>query len=288
MTNGSDNQDQPGSPPLTAIERVVWGATRSVNERPLLKRLSHAFLRTGGAAWVYYCTRNLVRLTGEAAITSLNPDRGVILASNHRSFFDMYVIASVLLRRCRWIRRMYFPVRSAYFYDRLDGLVVNAIMSGLAMYPPVFRDPRRRHLNRHTIDFLASELQRSGTIVGLHPEGRRGTGDDPYTLLPAHPGIGELVHRARPLVLPVFILGLSNNLGQQVRGNFNGQGAPVTITFGTPVDLAEQLVQPARARTYLAIAGRIRDEIAMLGARDREGNDPRVVSGVTAVPGSTL
>ena len=249
---------------------MIWGATRSVNERPTLKRLSHAFLRTGGAAWVYYCTRNLVHLTGEAAITSLHPDRGVVLASNHRSFFDMYVITSVLLRRCRWIERMYFPVRSAYFYDRLDGLVVNAIMSGLAMYPPVFRDPRRRHLNRHTIDFLAAELQRPGTIVGLHPEGRRGTTDDPYTLLPAHPGIGEIVHRARPLVVPVFILGLSNNLPQQVRGNFNGQGPPVTITFGSPIDLDEQLALPARARSYLAIADRIRDEITALGQLDRE------------------
>ena len=168
---------------------------------------------------------------------------------------------------------MYFPVRSAYFYDRLDGLVVNAIMSGLAMYPPVFRDPRRRHLNRHTIDFLAGELQRPGTIVGLHPEGRRGTGADPYTLLPAHPGIGEMVHRARPLVLPVFILGLSNNLGRQVRGNFNGQGPPVTITFGSPVNLDEQLVLPARARTYLAIAERIREEITALGVLDRQARE---------------
>jgi 1-acyl-sn-glycerol-3-phosphate acyltransferase len=258
---------------LTAIERVIWGATRSVNERPTLKRLSHAFLRTGGAAWVYYCTRNLVRLTGEDAIASLQPDRGVVLASNHRSFFDMYVISSVLLRRCAWIERMYFPVRSAYFYDRLDGLVVNAIMSGLAMYPPVFRDPRRRHLNRHTIDFLASELQRSGTIVGLHPEGRRGTTPDPYTLLPAHPGIGEIVHRARPLVLPVFILGLSNNLARQVRGNFNGKGPPVTITFGTPLNLEEHLSEPARARTYLAIATRIREEITALGGQDRQARE---------------
>jgi 1-acyl-sn-glycerol-3-phosphate acyltransferase len=268
--NGPERLEQSRAGRLTAVERMIWGATRSVNERPILKRLSHAFLRTGGAAWVYYCTRNLVHLTGEDAIGSLHPDRGVVLASNHRSFFDMYVISSVLLRRCSWIQRMYFPVRSAYFYDRLDGLVVNAIMSGLAMYPPVFRDPRRRHLNRHTIDFLARELQRPGTIVGLHPEGRRGTAGDPYTLLPAHPGIGEIVHRARPLVLPVFILGLSNNLGQQVRGNFSRQGPPVTITFGDPVELDEQLALPARARTYLAIADRIRDEITTLGALDRQ------------------
>jgi 1-acyl-sn-glycerol-3-phosphate acyltransferase len=284
MMQGPEDQDHTRAGRLTAIERVIWGATRSVNERPTFKRWSHAFLRTGGAAWVYYCTRNLVHLTGEAAITSLHPDRGVILASNHRSFFDMYVISSVLLRRCSWIERMYFPVRSAYFYDRLDGLVVNAIMSGLAMYPPVFRDPRRRHLNRHTIDFLASELQLPGTIVGLHPEGRRGTGGDPYTLLRAHPGIGELVHRARPLVLPVFILGLSNDLGRQVRGNFNGKGPPVTITFGAPVDLGEQLTLPARARTYLAIAERIRDEITALGGLDRrvravEGRGPEAPQG---------
>ncbi len=269
MIKGVQGEYDLSAAALTRVERLIWSATRSVNERPALKRLSHAFLRTGGAAWVYYCTRHLLHLSGEAALASLDPDRGVIVAANHRSFFDMYVISSVLLRRCRWIERMYFPVRSDYFYDRLDGLLVNAVMSGLAMYPPIFRDARRRHLNRHTVAFLAAELQRRGTIVGLHPEGRRGTGGDPYELLPAHPGIGEVVHRARPLVLPVFILGLSNNLGHQVRGNFNRRGAPITITFGAPLDLEEYTTRPGRARTYLAIAERIRQAITALGARDR-------------------
>ena len=117
----------------------------------------------------------------------------MIIASNHRSLCDMYVVSSLLLRRCRWIERLYFPVRSEYIYERWDGLLLNAFMSGLSMYPPIYRDAARRPLNRDAVAFVVDELRRPGTVVGLHPEGRRSLTDDPYTLLPAQPGLGEIV-----------------------------------------------------------------------------------------------
>jgi 1-acyl-sn-glycerol-3-phosphate acyltransferase len=255
---------------LRAIERFNIGVARVVNERRFLKRLSHAFLRLVGMRWVYFCTRNLLHVAGAETLAALRPERGVILVANHRSFFDFYVISSVLLRRCSWIRRMYFPVRSSYFYDRLDGLFVNGIMSGLAMYPPIFREPRRRTWNRQSIGFLARQLQERGTLVGFHPEGRRGTGDDPYTLMAAHPGVGELVYKSRAPVLPVFILGLSNDLKRQVAGNFNRKGPAITIVVGDPIDVERYADLPAHSRTYLRIAEDLRSELARLGERERE------------------
>jgi 1-acyl-sn-glycerol-3-phosphate acyltransferase len=261
---------------LTATERLIHAVARGVNHRPVLKRWSHGFLRTVGASWVHYCSRNLLQVTNLDALAALDPDRGVIIASNHRSYADMYLVSSVLLPRCGWIERMYFPVRSEFIYDRIGGLVVNAVVAGMAMYPPVYRQPARRALNRETVDFVVNELRRPGTVVGMHPEGRRSTTADPYTLLPAQPGIGEIVHRARPVVVPAFIAGVPQELVAGVRANFGRGGAPpaITIAFGEPRTLDEYADAPPGAKTSLRIAEAIRADIERLGARDRELRRP--------------
>jgi 1-acyl-sn-glycerol-3-phosphate acyltransferase len=257
---------------FTPTERLIHALARGVNHRPVLKRWSHVFLRRVGAAWVHYCSRNLLRITGVEALAPLDPDRGVIVASNHRSYADMYLLSSVLLPRCGWIERMYFPVRSEFVYDRIGGAVVNALVAGMAMYPPVYRQPARRALNRDTLAFLVDELRRPGTVVGMHPEGRRSTTADPYTLLPAQPGIGEIVHRARPIVVPAFIAGVPRDLLGGLRSNFRRDAAPATITisFGEPLTFDAYRDAPAGARTSLRIAEAIRADIERLGALDRE------------------
>ena len=260
---------------FTPTEQLIGAIARGVNRRPALKRCSHVFLRRVGAAWVHYCSRNLLTVTtAEAltALTALDPDRGVIIASNHRSYADMYLLSSVMLPRCRWIERAYFPVRSEFIYDHPGGLLVNALVAGMAMYPPVYRQPARRALNRDTVAFLVNELGRRGTVVGMHPEGRRSTTADPYTLLPAQPGLGEIVHRARPLVIPAFIAGVPHDLLAGVRANFSRVSAPatITITFGEPLTFDEYRDAPTGARTSLRIAEAIRANIERLGALDRE------------------
>jgi 1-acyl-sn-glycerol-3-phosphate acyltransferase len=272
---------------FTTTERLIRAVARGVNHRPLLKGWSHAFLRTVGATWVHYCSRNILDITNAEVLEALAPDRGVVIASNHRSFFDMYLLSSVLLRRCGWIERMYFPVRHEYFYDRLDGLLVNALMSGLAMYPPVYREAGRRPLNRETVAFVVDELRRPGTVVGVHPEGRRSTTADPYTLLPAQPGLGEIVHRARPLVITAFIAGVPGDLPTALRANFSGGGATATIsiTFGAPLALDEYWDAPAGSRTSLRIAQAIRADIERLGAIDRQRRSTLHPSNAIAAPG---
>jgi 1-acyl-sn-glycerol-3-phosphate acyltransferase len=108
-----------------------------------------------------------------------------------------------------------------------------------------------------------------GAVVGLHPEGKRSKTDDPYTLLPAQIGAGQVVHAARPVVVPVFVLGMTNDFVRQVRSNFDGSGEPITVSFGAPVELQDLLQAPARLRTYKRIADRLRDEIMLLGQQQR-------------------
>jgi 1-acyl-sn-glycerol-3-phosphate acyltransferase len=255
--------------PLSRFERTAFWVADQVNRRGMLKRASHAFLRTAGAGWVHACTNNILRVYQPENLSDLRPDRGVLFVVNHRSFFDLYVVACLALRRTRWIEAMYFPVRSDYFYERPDGIAVNAVMAAMAMYPPVFRDGTKRAFNQYSVDAIAELAQRPGTLVGFHPEGTRNKSRDPYALLPANPGVGQIVYCARPIVVPVFILGLSNDLPRQIRGNFDGTGEPITVVFGKPLELGTHYAQPARLRTYKNLADHLRDELSALGALER-------------------
>lgn len=254
---------------LSNTERVCFEIADAVNRRPLLKRAAHLFQDTIGQTWVHYATRHLVHAQGLERLQSLRPDRGVFLVCNHRSFFDFYCISSVMLRACSWVRGIYFPVRSNFFYEGPAGVAVNMVMAAFAMYPPVMRAPSKRGFNTYTLDAVNELLQEPANVIGYHPEGRRGTGPDPYELLPASIGTGNIVYRARPVVIPVFTLGLVNNLPRQVIGNFKGDGDPVTMVFGEPLDLQRFYDMPAENETYKAIAEHIREAIIALSVEER-------------------
>jgi 1-acyl-sn-glycerol-3-phosphate acyltransferase len=254
---------------LQPVERLTFAWCDLVNGVPWLKGAAHRFLRHVGVGWVHPCTRNLLALDGVERLRDLRPPRGLLLVANHRSFFDMYVLSMLLFRHTELPGRLYFPVRAEFFYDRPLGLAVNGLMSAWSMYPPVLRQPERSRFNDFTMGRLCELLQEPGTIVGFHPEGTRNQTDDPYTLLPAYPGVGQLIHRARPTVVPAFILGLGNDLVRQVRGNFDGTGRRIIVVFGAPLDLAAHLAAPARLRTAMAIARDVRAAITRLGERER-------------------
>lgn len=265
---------------LSPFERVSFEFADRMNRDPRLKKAAHAFLSTVGKTWVKESTDNLLHTFGDEHVANLKPDRGVFFVANHRSFFDYYVIASKLLRIAPWIERMYFPVRSNFFYEQPLGVFVNMVMSAMAMYPPVMREGPKRPFNTYTVDVLTELVKEPGVMVGFHPEGTRNKGDDPYTLLPANLGAGAIIHQARPIVMPIFTLGLINNFPKQIWSNFDGTGEPVTMVFGPPLDMQRFYDEPARPRTYKAIAEYIRDELTKLGEverdfRAREGLPPK-------------
>ena len=200
----------------------------------------------------------------------LAPDRSFILVCNHRSFFDLYVLTAALLR-WKLRHRIVFPVRSNFFYDTPAGFFVNGVMSFFAMYPPLFRDKRLAPLNALGLEELAGLLRAGETLVGIHPEGRRNPGDDPYELLPAKSGVGRLIHAAQGVpVVPVFTNGLlPNNLPRQVLSNFDGTGIPIHSVFGTPIDFSDLLRQPALPRLFSRLSERCLDEVRKLGQEEK-------------------
>lgn len=254
---------------LGNAERMCFEIADTVHQSPAIQRVMQPFLRTVGSGWVTITTSKLRHVKGLEHVRELNPDRGVLFVSNHRSFFDFYVTMAVIYRNTDWVKRIFFPVRSNFFYEGALGVFVNAIMSGWAMFPPVMRSEHQRPFNRYTTDFIVEALGVPGTVVGYHPEGTRGKGDDPYTLLPAQSGVGTIVQRAKPIVMPVFTLGLINNFPKQISSNFNGTGDPVTLVFGPALDLSRFDDAPDTPETSRAIADFIRDELVTLGQVER-------------------
>lgn len=238
--------------------------------------------RTIGTRWITLATSRINYQHHIDRVPVFGPNESCIVVCNHRSFFDLYVVTTALLKH-GLSQRIVFPVRSEFFYDNPLGLLVNGAMSFFAMYPPIYRERTRAALNLRGLDELVWLLKSGGTLLGFHPEGTRNRGNA-YELLPARTGIGRLIHQARVPVLPVFTNGLqADNLTQQIKGNFDRSGVPIHTVFGAPLDFGGLLDEPASQGVFKRIANITRDAIMSLG---REEAGLRQQLGHAFVPGS--
>jgi 1-acyl-sn-glycerol-3-phosphate acyltransferase len=264
----------PEDVPLGRIERLAVRFAELANEHPRGKWLQTQLLRGVSYVWVRAAIAHRILVEGLDEILALRPDTGVMLVSNHRSFFDQYaMLLACYMGPAPWSKRLFFPVRSNFFYDQPLGIVVNAAVAGGAMYPPIFRQSDRRALNEAALDRMVEILRQPGNVLGMHPEGTRGKGPDPYKFLPAQPGVGKLALLAQPVVIPTFIHGLGNNILDDIRVNFTrdarGSRAIVTV-FGPPVDYADLCAEKPRPTLYKKCADRFMAEVGKLATRERE------------------
>jgi 1-acyl-sn-glycerol-3-phosphate acyltransferase len=258
---------------LSAVERFNFRLTWRMN-RGRWKRLWTFCQRRFGATWIHIATYNLMRVYGLEHVESVSRGRPLLLVANHRSFFDMYAVSSVLFRRTRWRKRLFFPVRGRFFYDHPAGPLVNFLMGWWSMFPPFFAGGENPLTEKRAFDKFSMRLltdlcaEGPGNVVGFHPEGTRNKSSDPYSFLRPQPGVGKLIKDARPQVVPVFIAGLGNDLPRQILGNWRG-GEPVRIHFGPPVDFTEFYEKRDSVRAYKEIADHVMSKIAELGEQDR-------------------
>ena len=256
---------------LDPMERAGFRLTHRMN-LGRWKRFWTFCQRHLGSLWIKICTYNLMNVFGIEHVQNSDVSRPLLLVANHRSFFDMYTVSSVIFRQTTRPIKLFFPVRAKFFYDSPIGWFVNLVMGWWAMYPPFFREDRevrKREFDKFSLNRLI-QLAATGEahLIGFHPEGKRNLNDDPYEMLPAQPGIGKVIYSAKPQVIPVFIAGLGNDLPKQVLGNWTG-GEKVRIWFGEPVDLSEFYTKSDRIRTHKEIADFLMTKIGELGEKDR-------------------
>ncbi len=253
---------------LGGVERLGFQLTHRMNHGSW-KRFWTFCQRHVGSLWIYLATYNLMNVFGIENVENTDLERPVLLVANHRSYFDMYTVSSVLFRRTKRPMKLFFPVRAKFFYTSPVGWLVNLVMGWWAMYPPFFYKNEQREFDKFSLRRLIQLCAEGrGNIIGMHPEGKRNLSEDPYHLLPAQPGVGKIVISAHPQVIPVFITGLSNDLPKQILGNWRG-GEKVRIYFGEPVDLSEFYQKRDSLRTHKEIADFLMTKIAELAEKDR-------------------
>lgn len=256
---------------LNRRERVGFWLTHRMN-LGAMKRLMTFCQRHIGSLWIYLATYNLMNVFGIENVENADVDTPIVLVANHRSFFDMYTVSSVLFRRLDRPITLYFPVRAKFFYTSPIGWLVNFLMGWFSMYPPFFREEReakKREFDKYSMRRLVQLCQTgNGHIIGFHPEGKRHLTGGTYEFLPAQPGIGKVIYAAHPQVIPVFIAGLGNDLPKQILGNWTG-GPKVRIWFGEKVDLSEFYAKGDRLRTHKEISDHLMMKIGELGEMDR-------------------
>ncbi len=266
--------DFPNTSEINVLERTERAGFRLAHRmnQGVWKRLMTFGQRHIGSLWIYLATYNLMNVFGIENVENSDVETPVVLVANHRSFFDMYTVSSVIFRRTRRPVKLFFPVRAKFFYDNPVGWFVNFVMGWFSMYPPFFREDRevkKREFDKYSLRRLIQLCsQGHAHMIGFHPEGKRNLDGGPYDFLPAQPGIGKVIYSAQPQVIPVFITGLSNDLPRQVLGNWTG-GPQIRLWFGDPIDFTTFYEKSDRIRTHKEISDFIMIKIKELGAKDQ-------------------
>jgi 1-acyl-sn-glycerol-3-phosphate acyltransferase len=252
---------------LAPFERTAFRAMDFLHRRAL--PVTEAWLRTIGAGWMTVGSRNMMIPVGLERLKGLSYDDGILLVSNHRSFFDLYMLMLLLHRHTPLRQPVLCPVRADFFYQSALGVLVNLAIGGGRMFPPFFREPQKAEFNKWALERVVTELHKGKVLVGFHPEGTRNKNDDPYQPLPAQPGVGKLVMDAWPIVVPAFIHGLSNDIVADVKGNFAGTKRVIAV-FGEPMDLSPFKTFGNRLSSHKRIADALLKRIYELSQEERQ------------------
>lgn len=176
---------------------------------------------------LFGCVARVQVLRGENA----NRARGYLLAANHISHFDPFIISSVVRRKIDWM------AMAEFFPNPLLGFILHAVDAF-----PAARDRADSKTIRTTIDRL-----KNGRIVGLFPEG--GIRDGARSLLEGaalRRGITTLAEIARVPILPCVIVA-SDRL-YAARNWLPFRKVSVWIAFGNPISHSPDLEKHAARR----------------------------------------
>lgn len=173
--------------------------------------------------WLLY--RGIFSVANDCRLEGLEhvPPKGAgcFLLSNHISMGEGPALGAHFFPEPMW-----FPSK-AEFYSNWLTATLYLIFTG------VHTIPVRRGERDHEAISLVEDLLRRGDRVLLFPEGTRSRDGE---LLPGKPGVGMIIHSARPMVIPCYVHGF-DRVFRPGSLLLPSVGQRTLIRFGPPIDL---------------------------------------------------
>jgi 1-acyl-sn-glycerol-3-phosphate acyltransferase len=152
---------------------------------------------------------------------------GILICANHISPIDPFLIGSVAMPRCSsvWWRA---PAKEELFVHP----ILRGLLNSWGAFP----------VKRGQRDFASMERMMhllDTSVIVIFPEGKMSrTGQ----LLPGRPGVGRIIHTAKPTVIPVAMVGTDHIVTRD--HPLPRVGHRAIIAFGPPIKLDEFYSQP--------------------------------------------
>jgi long-chain acyl-CoA synthetase len=177
---------------------------------------------------------------------NLKPRGPYILAVNHTSYFDAFIVASSVRSYCK--TNLFFMGYRGYF----DVPVVRNLIKAMRIIP--------LDLSRHMLEAMrsASYVLGKGKILCVFPEGERSINGE---LSKFKKGIGILSRELDVPIVPVVIRG-AFEAWPRVR-TFPRLGPKMTIEFGKSIPPSELMASGAK-EDYEAVVSALKKEMANL------------------------
>lgn len=180
----------------------------------------------------------------------------VIIASNHRSFFDSLILPATSPRPIT------FLAKAEYFTGRgVVGAARRAFFTAAGAIPV---DRTQTRAAQISLDIALDVLHRDGAF-GIYPEGTRSRDGRLYR---GHTGIGHLVLESGAPVIPVALKGTERI---QPIGSHRIHPAKVHIEFGPALHLAERFASMPRGKARREIADEVMAAIHAMSGQELAG-----------------
>ena len=152
---------------LSPVERFSYRCADYCNQR--LKEPLIWWNRTFMFSLIWIGLSQRLFLHGLKNIESLNEQSRVVIAANHRTFFDFFCYNLDYIYLYEFTQENLFSCTFEVFYDTIIGTILNFFMGGFAMFPPILREKKKRIFNRYSIGRLIEEADTHPLTIEFIP-----------------------------------------------------------------------------------------------------------------------